>query len=595
MKDNIISSDDFYKRFFPSDPKRALKVCKLEDAVQKLIQPGMTMHVMSMHCRPNAVFYEIFRQFNNRNPAFTFIVTFMIGPGVILFYKGMVKKVITTFLGDSHPFPGPNRVYLDLLKKNEIQIENWSVLSLNQRLMAAAMGVEFIPTRSLLGSTMAIQNKESFARIRNPFDSGNEVSVVKALKPDVSVVHGLAADCYGNTILMPPFGEDIYGALASRQGALVTVEKIVSTEVIRKYSHLVRLPSHLVSAVCEVPLGAHPNGINNQNIAEVENYSDDIDFFIDVRNAAKSDESLDRWIRDWVVDCKNQRQYLRKLGFNRINTLKGKTQADSWNYELDCLIDDKFMSKPATDAERMVLVSAQTAIEKIQKFKYELVLAGAGLSNLAAWMVHHLLKTRGMNEIDLISEWGYGGYHPQPGNPFLFNDANSRTCRFMSDVFITLGSFLKLDGARRSLAMLGGAQIDKLGNINSTLIPPDSYVTGSGGANDVASGANEIIVTIHQSKGRFVDSVPYITSPGSRVTTVVSQLGVFEKPAGQGELVLTGYFESSSDKEVAIQEIKNKCGWGLKVSPDAKPIPFPSKKDIQLLRVFDPRGYFINS
>lgn len=586
---------DRYSQFTLRSCDEESKVLSLPEAIRKFVRPEMSLHLMSMHWRPNAIIYELFRQFHESNPNFTFISTFVIGPAVICFHRGMVKKVITTFLGDSHPFPGPNLTYIDLFKDKNFKIENWSVLSLNQRLMAGAMNFGFFPTRSILESSMADENSESFSVVDNPFDAGKKVGVVKPLRPDLSLVHGLASDPYGNTILAPPFGEDIYAALASKEGAIVTVDRIVSSDLISKYSHLVKLPGHLVRAVCEVPLGAHPNGVNNQKVPEIENYSDDIDFFIDIRRACKKRSSLDLWIDDWVLGCRTHQDYLRKLGYDRINFLKGKTQSDSWMYEVDCLVDDAVTNKELKSSELMIWVCAHEIIKKVKKRGYKLVLAGAGLSNLAAWMAHYLQDSNCDPCVNLISEWGYGGYHPQPGNPFLFNDANSRTCKFLSDVGMTLGCLFSGYEENACLAILGGAQIDKDGNINSTQIPSMTYITGSGGANDAVSGVKEVVALIYQDKNRFVDKVPYITSPGNRVSTVVSQLGVFEKSEENNELCLTAFFSNAhTDKdEEIIRGIKENCGWELKVSSKIEKIIPPHVDQLKILRMFDPRSYFL--
>ncbi|MCK9363615.1 MAG: hypothetical protein M0P74_08460 [Syntrophales bacterium] len=585
---------DLYSQFTPLSFEGENKVLSLTEAIRRFIRPEMSLHFMSMHWRPNAIIYELFRQFHKKDPKFIFIATFVIGPAVICFHSGMVKKVITTFLGDSHPFPGPNPVYVNLFRDRKLEIENWSVLSLNQRLMAGAMNLGFFPTRSILDSSMADENSESFSVVDSPFDAGKRVGVVKSLRPDLSLVHGLAADQYGNTILAPPFGEDIYGVLASKEGAIVTVDRIVSSDLIRKYSHMVKLPGHLVKAVCEVPFGAHPNGVNNQKVPEIENYSDDIDFFIDIRKACKKQSSLDLWIEDWVLGCETHQDYLRKLGYGRINSLKGRTQSDSWMYEVNCLVDDAVINKELTSPELMIWICAQKIIEKVKNGGYKLILPGAGLSNLAAWMAHYLQDSNCDLSVNLISEWGYGGYHPQPGNPFLFNDANSRTCKFLSDVGMTLGCFFSGYENNECLGILGGAQIDKNGNINSTRIPPMTYITGSGGANDVVSGVKEVVAVIYQDKNRFVEKVPYITSPGCRVSTVVSQLGVFEKSEENGEFCLTAYFSNAqTDREEIISSIKENCGWELKVSSKIERIIPPTNDQLQLLRMFDPWAYFV--
>ena len=102
--------------------------------------------------------------------------------------------------------------------------------------MAGAFGFGFIPTGSISGSSLASDNHESFREINNPFNSNEKTGLIKALNPDLSIIHGCVADESGNVILPAPYGDDIWGPLASNGGVLVTVEKIVPHDEIRKYS-----------------------------------------------------------------------------------------------------------------------------------------------------------------------------------------------------------------------------------------------------------------------------------------------------------------------------------------------------------------------
>jgi hypothetical protein len=103
------------------------------------------------------------------------------------------------------------------------------------------------------------------------------------------------------------------------------------------------------------------------------------------------------------------------------------------------------------------------------------------------------------------------------------------------------------------------------------------------------------MVTLEQSKSRFVEKVPYITSPGFGVTTVVSQYGIFEKPLGPQELELTAYFDDSSaePEEKMVRTIQEQCGWPLKVRRPLRVFPSPSSEQLKFLRCFDPKRLFL--
>ncbi|MCK4830257.1 glutaconate CoA-transferase, partial [bacterium] len=247
------------------------KTIGLREAVRQHVKPKMKLHLSSSYYYPNAIINEIIRQFFGKKPAFT-LITKGINLNTINFLTGeLVNKVITTFHGDVYPVPRPNPAITKVYKDNKIKIEDWSLYSFTQRLMAGALGLRFIPTNSIVGSSMAEENQGAFKFIDDPF-GGESTGILKALNPDISVLHGWAADPYGNIIILPPYGTLPWGAMASRKGVLVTVERIVSTDFIRKYSHFVILPGHFVRSVSLVPFGAHPQGMSNLGIEEFDSY-----------------------------------------------------------------------------------------------------------------------------------------------------------------------------------------------------------------------------------------------------------------------------------------------------------------------------------
>ena len=132
------------------------------------------------------------------------------------------------------------------------------------------------------------------------------------------------------------------------------------------------------------------------------------------------------------------------------------------------------------------------------------------------------------------------------------------------------------------------------GNINSSQVPAASlYLVGSGGGNDVASGAAEVFVVAEQAPHRFVEEVPFITSPGEKVTTVISQYGLFRKDPADGLLKLAAYLERPGLTEAEIvREIKEQCGWELQIWPDLEAVAPPSVEELSRVRYLDPERYF---
>ncbi|PIU60964.1 MAG: hypothetical protein COS84_11705 [Armatimonadetes bacterium CG07_land_8_20_14_0_80_40_9] len=565
------------------------KVMSLSEAIRENIKPGMTLHGGATHLVPYALCYEIIRQFWGKRPEFTFLTLGAINHLMIMIHGSLVKKIIATYYGLIYPTPGPDAVFQKAYSEKKVEFEDWSILTFTQRLMAGALGLEFFPTKSLKGSGMEKENANSFLTISDPFGSGREVGLVKAFKPDISLYHGWAADKEGNTILTPPYSENLWGAYASKGGVIVSVEKIVSTSFIRQHSHLVKIPGSIVKAVVEVPFGAHPGGISNTGLREFEHYAEDYDFLVDFRKQAENEKTFSDWIKEWVLDCPNHKDYTKKLGEKRVLHLKGRAHQDAWRYELNSF--ELSLKKEYNPLEMMTVVAGRRIREKIKENKYRYLLAGIGNSNLAAWFAYYTLKEEG-ETVELIAELGFYGYEPRPGDPFIFNFANIPTCKMTTDITNIIGVLVGGQG-ERCIGSLSAGQVDKYGNFNSTKVGEMLYLVGSGGANDVACCAQEVALVIPQSKMRFLDTLPYVTGIGNNVSILVSHLGVFEKI--EGELTLSGYFPSSkfsSPKEI-IDNIKSKCSWELKVSKNLEEVPPPTEEELRLLRLFDPRQSFI--
>ncbi len=218
--------------------------------------------------------------------------------------------------------------------------------------------------------------------------------------------------------------------------------------------------------------------------------------------------------------------------------------------------------------------------------------------------------------MELMAEIGLFGYMPRPTDPALFNQRNFATCKMTTDIHTIMGLLV---GGKKAAALgaLGAAQVDACGNVNTTKTGEDQYVIGSGGANDVASRARDVVVIVPQSKERFPAKLYYVTSPGKNIRTVASTMGVFEKVGddnipnergankfastprnekldGQAELVLTTYFpQRGKTEEEVISEIRKNCGWTFEVAPQVQRMDPPAKRELDLIRLFDPRRYYL--
>ena len=573
------------------------KVTTLAEAVGRHVRAGDTLYLGAAHGRANPLIRELVRQWWGRRPNFTLATVGLGSPWTALIHGGLVRRVITTFMGEGYPFPTPQPLISRAVLDGRLDVSNWSMLTFPLRLLAGAMGVPFLPTRSLLGSSMEEDNARAGDLIvaDDPFGTEGRVAFVRALVPDMALIHAWAADRSGNLIAAPPLNENLYGAMAARRGAIVTVEKIVSTDFIRRHANLVRLPAQYVQAVVETPHGNHPGGMWGMNVSELESYAEDIDWILECRQAFRKPETADAWIREWMLDLPDHAAYLAKVGYAKIMETKGRAHTDAWVSELESLASrlpaPRSSGGPApTGAELAVTAAARMLAEKVRARGYRTFLAGVGNSNLAAWLAGYELKRAGV-DIEIMAETGMVGYLPRPAEPFVFSFRNFPSCKMLTDILHVMGIFM---GGRHNqcLGSLAAGQIDKHGNINSTIIPGVTYVTGSGGANDITSSAREVVVCLEQSARRFVDKVPYITAPGRTVRTVVSQLGVYEKDGEHGELRLTGILGTAPEAE-AVQAARAACGWDLQVAPRLRRFAAPTDEELGLIRLFDPRRYFL--
>jgi acyl CoA:acetate/3-ketoacid CoA transferase alpha subunit/acyl CoA:acetate/3-ketoacid CoA transferase beta subunit len=571
------------------------KIMNLSEGIRRFIKPGMSIQTGNGYSFPTAAYYEIARQFWGKNPSFTLIASTGGATNFAVFvHGGLCRKIISTFLGDAYPFPSPNPVLVKAFREGRVIFEDWTMLTLNLRLLAGAMGLPFFPTKSICGSTMEKENEKSFRLLSSPFDKGETIGLVQALNPDISLAHGLVADPEGNTIIAAPFAGNVYGALAAKNGVIVTVERIVDANFIRRYSYLAKIPGYVVKAVCPAPMGAHPFGHHSMGVPELEGYGEDMEFILEARQACRDDSQYQTWIEKWILQCKDHEEFLTRLGHSRIWQQKGRIHSDSWISELSDFSQQLSSPEKATPAETMIVGTSRILQKRIKCKNYKLILAGIGASNLAAWLAYYDLRREGF-QVELMAEVGYFGYSPRPADPYIFNLRNLPTCRYVADILTVMGIFLSGNQAP-SIGVVGAGQVDRFGNMNTTKIPEaGGYLVGSGGGNDVASGAQEVMITLGQDRNRYIEKVPYITSPGLKVTTVVSQWGVFEKALGKSELILKGYFSPLppiSEEEV-VRKIRDHCGWELKVYPQIEVLPLPSEEEVRFLRCFDPRRFFL--
>ncbi len=575
-----MENEDFIKQIFTQESFGGQnKVVGLHEALEKNLKPGASVF---LGWNANAAICEIMRQYKGSKPDFTLIMTMTWDLSLNLIHCGLIKKIISAGCFYAAPNPTPSHVIQRACREGTVEIENWSLYSIQQRLMAGALGVGFMPTKSIAGSSMEADNSDSFALIADPFDNSRKVGAVKYLNPDIAIIHALAADQNGNTIMSPVSQDTLWGARASRGGVVVTTEKIVSTDFIRRNAALVSIPGYLVTSVSLCPFGAHPEG-HFSHIADVEGYGEDYDFMLEQRRVSAERASLDDWLQRWVFDVKDQTEYIDKLGAGRVLSLKQRLNK---KYSGCGVSSDKRQSsqKPANRIEAMIITTSRKIVERVKEAGYQVLLAGIGVPGLAAWLAFYVLKKEGV-DIELALGSGVLGYQPGPGDPNLLTVCNASSAKMLMDTSDMYGFIISGIGAR-CLSVIGAAQIDECGNLNTTMVGADTYISGSGGNNDNACGAAEVMVVTAQSRKRCVASVDYVTSPGDRVTTLITNMGVFSKDAS-GKFMLTDCTGQGTMEE-KVTKIQDNCGWQVRTAQVLRSVEPPTEHELALLRMFDP-------
>ena len=248
-----------------------------------------------------------------------------------------------------------------------------------------------------------------------------------------------------------------------------------------------------------------------------------------------------------------------------------------------------------TPTELMVIVAARELRDK------ESVLVGVGVPNLAANLAMKLQAPH----LNMVYESGAVGSSPTRmplsiGDPCLVTGAKSVCSMYEQFAYY-------LQGGRIDVGFLGGAQIDKYGNINSTIIgsykTPKVRLPGSGGACDIASNVKKIIVITPHEKRRFVERVDFLTSPGfidgkpkwkelkmqgGGPYAVITNLCTMKFDETTGEMTLV-----SLHPGVTIEKVQENTPWKLKVANKLEQTPPPTDKELATLRALDPTRIYL--
>jgi glutaconate CoA-transferase subunit B len=261
------------------------------------------------------------------------------------------------------------------------------------------------------------------------------------------------------------------------------------------------------------------------------------------------------------------------------------------------------MGSEYTASEIMVIRAA------VELRDHDVVFVGIGLPNIAC----NLARATHAPHLFMIYESGAVGTVPERlpisiGDPALVTDSLSVASQ--ADIFQSY-----LQNGLIEVGFLGGAQIDRFGNINTTVIGdyenPQVRLPGSGGACEIAVHSRRLLVVMRMSPTSFVEACDFVTSPGHRYhsrrnhpdfqlktredfglpgrgpTTVITDKGVCEFEAG--EMILKEVYPG-----VKVEDVTKACGWDLKVASQLKEMGAPTANQLEILRErIDPQRLYL--
>jgi glutaconate CoA-transferase, subunit A len=282
------------------------KLIDLRDAVALHVHDGDTVFVGGFgQCIPFASAHEIVRQGRKdltlcRSGA-DILFDLLIG-------AGCVRKVIFGYVGN--PGIGLAHAFRRAVEAGTLQVEDWTNFAMVLRLHAGAMGVPFLPAATLRGRDLP--NDLPVKSIVCPY-TGEELTAVPALRPDVALIHAQYADEEGNIQLFGLSGDTVDGALASSR-IVATVEEIVPPSVIRSRPDRTIVPGFRVSSVSESKWGAHPSYVDGF-------YSRDDDAYTEWDKLSRKADQLTAWIEKNVRAVPDFSGYLNNLDQTRLAAL----------------------------------------------------------------------------------------------------------------------------------------------------------------------------------------------------------------------------------------------------------------------------------
>lgn len=271
------------------------KVGKLSD-IPELIKDGDKVAIggawLSSH--PMAIIRQIIRSKIKNLSIVTILGSIDID---LILGAGCVDRLMFSFVSmEAFGLP-PN--FRRAVEKEGLKYDEITGLALILGFEAAGRGVPFLPYRGPFGSDCVRKRPDFYKTINCPF-TGEEMTAIPAIKPDVAIIHAQRADPSGNIQIEGTGGSDLELAKAAEK-VIVSVEEIVPIEIIRENPYKTKIPRFYVDMVIEAPFGAHPT-------SSIPSYVSDPWHMMRYMEMAASPETFQDYLKEYVMKSENEYQ-----------------------------------------------------------------------------------------------------------------------------------------------------------------------------------------------------------------------------------------------------------------------------------------------
>jgi len=244
--------------------------------------------------------YEVIRQ---KKRKLTLAAKTAVHDGDILVASGCVEQVDGAYFC-GHELRGLSPASRRMVESGRVKaVTENSNGGFQWRLKAAAMGLPFIPTRSMLGTETF--RKSSSVAVKDPF-SGKRIDLLPACYPDVAMIHVHRCDKYGNSQIDGISMMDIDLARAAKR-LIITTEQLIDNETIRNESASTVIPFYCVDAVVEIPYGSHPGNMPFLYYSDEEHIAEWL-------RVSKTEEGTSDYFNRYVFGVKDFGEYLELVG-----------------------------------------------------------------------------------------------------------------------------------------------------------------------------------------------------------------------------------------------------------------------------------------